>query len=43
LKLLIDWKMHNVFHVSLLRKNESDRSHVLIEPSNAAFQDELLV
>jgi hypothetical protein len=42
LRLPIDWKIHNVFHVSLLRRYVSDLTHVLSELPNAAIEGELL-
>ncbi len=42
LKLLNDWKIHNVFHVSLLRKYVSDASYVLSELPKAAREGELI-
>jgi hypothetical protein len=43
LKLPTDWKIHNVFHVSLLRNYVSDPAHVLSDLPNAAIEGELLV
>ena len=42
LKLPIDSKIHNVFHVSLLRKYVSDPNHVLPNLSKVVFNRELL-
>jgi hypothetical protein len=42
LRLPIDWKIHNVFHVSLLRRYVSDPTHVLSELPNAAIEGKLL-
>jgi hypothetical protein len=42
LRLPIDWKIYNVFHVSLLRKYVSDPTHVLSELPNATIEGELL-
>jgi hypothetical protein len=42
LRLPIDWKIHNVFHVSLLRKYVLDPTHVLSDLPNAEIEGELL-
>jgi hypothetical protein len=42
LKLPIDWKIHNVFYISLLRKYVSDPTHVLSDLPNVAIEGELL-
>jgi hypothetical protein len=38
----MDWKIHNVFHVSLLRKYVSNPTHVFSELLNAAIEGKLL-
>ena len=42
LKLPEDWKIHNVFHVGLLRKYVSDPNHILPDLPKAAPEGELL-
>jgi hypothetical protein len=42
LRLPINWKIHNVFHISLLRKYVSNPTHVLSDLPNAAIEGELL-
>ena len=43
LKLLEDWKIHNVFHVGLLRKYVFDPNHILSDLPKVAYEGELLV
>ena len=42
LKLQEDWRIHDVFHVSLLRKCISDPNHILPDLPKAAPEGELL-
>lgn len=42
LKLLEDWKLHNVSHVSLLKKYISNPNYVLFELSKATLEEKLL-
>ena len=42
LRLRDDWKIHNIFHVSLLRKYVCDPNHILLDFSKVAPKREFL-
>jgi hypothetical protein len=43
LRLPSDWKIHNVFHISLLRKYLSDPTHMLSELPNAILDSRIVM